>query len=112
MIKKTLAVAGLAAAALGAAVAPASAIANADGAAASLQGMGGTNHSGTYGNNSPSFEMLNNANICLPRIDHVQVGLVDVNAEIPIADQQAVQECNVGQPTQTQGDAALSHLIG
>jgi opacity protein-like surface antigen len=112
MIKKTLAVAGLAAAALGAAVTPASAIANADGSAASLQGAGGTNHSGTYGDHSPSFELLNNANVCLPRIDHVQVGLLDVNAEVPIADQQAVQQCNVGQTTQTQGDGALSHLIG
>ncbi|MDH6138660.1 pSer/pThr/pTyr-binding forkhead associated (FHA) protein [Kitasatospora sp. GP30] len=112
MIKKTLAVAGLAAAALGAAVSPASAIANADGSAASLQGNGGTNNTGTYGDHSPNFHFLDNANVCLPQIDHVQVGLLDVNAEVPIGNQQPHQICNVGQTTQTTGDGVASHLIG
>jgi opacity protein-like surface antigen len=112
MLKKVLATAGLATAALAMASAPSFAIADADGAALSAQGDGGTNHTGTHGDHSPSFDLLNNANVCLPRIDHVQVGLVDVNAEIPVLDQQHEQVCNVGQTTQTDGDAPLSHLIG
>ncbi|TQF04910.1 rodlet layer protein [Kitasatospora acidiphila] len=112
MLKKVFATAGLATAALAMATAPSFAIADADGSAASIQGDGGTNHTGTIGDHSPNFHALDNPNICLPRIDHVQIGLIDVNAEIPVLNQQQVQQCNVGQTTQTTGDGALSHLIG
>ncbi|MDH6140175.1 MULTISPECIES: rodlet layer protein [Kitasatospora] len=113
MIKKVLASAGLAAAAVAAMAGPANAIANADGSAASIQGNGGTNQTDTHGDHSPNFHTLDNPNICLPRIDHVAVGLIAaINVEIPVANQQAEQICNVGHTTQTTGDGALSHLIG
>jgi opacity protein-like surface antigen len=113
MLKKVFATAGLATAALAMASAPSFAIADADGSAASIQGDGGTNHTGTHGDHSPNFHALDNPNICLPEIHHVQVGLlVPINVEVPILNQQAHQICNVGQTTQTTGDAPLSHLIG
>jgi opacity protein-like surface antigen len=112
MLKKVLAGAGLAAAMVTAVAAPANAIVDHDGSAASLQGNGGTNHSGTHGDHSPEFGFLGNPNICLPRIDHVQIIGIPINVEVPIANQQNLQQCNVGQTTQTDGDAALSHLIG
>jgi hypothetical protein len=61
---------------------------------------------------SPNFHFLDNPNICLPEVHHVQVGLIPVQADLPIADQQSHQTCNVGQATQGAGDAPLSHLIG
>ncbi|MDH6138659.1 MULTISPECIES: rodlet layer protein [Kitasatospora] len=112
MLKKVFATAGLATAALAMASAPSFAIADADGSAASIQGDGGTNHTGTFGDHSPNFHTLDNPNICLPRIDHIQIGGVPINVEIPVLNQQQVQQCNVGQTTQTTGDAPLSHLIG
>jgi hypothetical protein len=50
--------------------------------------------------------------VCLPRIDHVQVGLINANVEVPIASEYQDQVCNTGQTTETHGDGALSHLIG
>ncbi|MCC9306479.1 rodlet layer protein [Kitasatospora sp. RB6PN24] len=113
MLKKVLASAGLAAAAVAAMAGPANAIADHDGSAASIQGNGGTNHTDTVGDFSPNFHTADNLNLCLPRIDHVQVGALAVNVEVPIANQQAQQICNVGQTTQTTGDGGLlSHAIG
>ncbi|GAA1221254.1 hypothetical protein GCM10009665_09300 [Kitasatospora nipponensis] len=112
MIKKTLASVGLVAAALAAGVTPAMAIGNADGSAASLQGNGGTNATGTWGDHSPNFHFMDNPNICLPEIHHVQVGLIPIQADIPVGNQQLHQTCNVGQPTQSNGDGVASHLIG
>ena len=112
MLKKAFAAAGLAAVTLAMTSAPASAIGDSDGSTGSLQGAGGTNVTGTWGDNSPNFHFLDNPNICLPEVHHVQVGLIPVQADLPIADQQAHQTCNVGQATQGAGDAPLSHLIG
>ncbi|MFC5906961.1 rodlet layer protein [Streptacidiphilus monticola] len=112
MIKKALAGAGLVASAMAFAAAPASAISNADGSALSTQGNGGTNVTGTWGDNSPNFHTLDNPNICLPEIHHVQVGLIPVQADVPVLNQQNHQICNVGQTTQANGDGPLSHLIG
>ncbi|WP_329564977.1 rodlet layer protein [Kitasatospora sp. NBC_01266] len=112
MIKKTLASVGLVAAAMAAGVTPAMAIGDSDGSGASVQGNGGTNATGTWGNHSPNFHFLDNPNICLPEIHHVQVGLVPIQADIPVGNQQLHQVCNVGQPTQANGDGAVSHLIG
>ncbi|MBF9073481.1 rodlet layer protein [Streptacidiphilus fuscans] len=112
MLKKALAYTGLAAAALAATATPASAIGDSDGSAVSSQGAGGTNITGTWGNDSPNYHFLDNPNICLPEIHHVQVGLIPVQADVPVLNQQEHQICNVGQPTQTDGDAAASHLIG
>jgi hypothetical protein len=113
MLKKVLATAGLATAALAMATAPSFAIADADGSAASLQGDGGTNHAGSHGDHSPSMNTLDNANICLPRIDHIQaVALLNLNAEIDALNETQNQVCNVGQTTQSHGDGVLSHLIG
>jgi hypothetical protein len=112
MLKKAFAAAGLAAVTLAMTSAPASAIGDSDGSTGSLQGAGGTNVTGTWGDNSPNFHFLDNPNICLPEVHHVQVGLVPVQADLPIADQQSHQTCNVGQATQGAGDAPLSHLIG
>ena len=112
MIKKTLASVGLVAAALAASASPAMAIGNADGSAGSQQGNGGTNTTGTWGDHSPNFHFLDNPNICLPEIHHVQVGLIPVQADIPVGDQQLHQTCNVGQATQSNGDGVASHLIG
>ena len=112
MLKKAIAATSLAAAALAMAAGSASAIGDSDGSATSLQGAGGTNTTGTWGDNSPNFHFLDNPNICLPEIHHIQVGLVPVQADIPIANQQSHQTCNVGQATTSTGDAAASHLIG
>ncbi|MFC1418346.1 rodlet layer protein [Streptacidiphilus cavernicola] len=112
MLKKAIAASTLAAAALAMAAGSASAIGDSDGSANSLQGMGGTNTTGTWGDNSPNFHFLDNPNICLPEIHHVQVGLVPVQVDVPVANQQSHQTCNVGQATQNTGDGALSHLVG
>jgi hypothetical protein len=112
MLKKAFAVTGLALTAAAMSVGSASAIGNADGNATSLQGPGGTNTTGTFGNHSPNFHTLDNPNICLPEVHHVQVGLVPVQADVPLLNQQQHQICNVGHTTQGEGDGALSHLIG
>ena len=112
MLKQALSVVGLAGAAVAMVVSPAAAIGNSDGSTTSLQGAGGTNVTGTHGDNSPNFHTLDNPNICLPEVHHVQVGLVPIQADLPIADQQLHQTCNVGHTTQGAGDGALSHLIG
>ncbi len=112
MLKKVLAVAGLAAAGVAMSAAPSLAIGDADGSAASVQGNGGTNATGTTGNHSPNFHTLDNPNICLPEVHHVQVGLIPVQVDVPVLNQQQHQICNVGQTTQANGDGALSHLIG
>ncbi|MFC1418347.1 rodlet layer protein [Streptacidiphilus cavernicola] len=112
MLKKALAATTLAAAALAMAAGSASALGDSDGSSTSLQGAGGTNTTGTWGDNSPNFHFLDNPNICLPEIHHVQVGLVPVQADVPVGNQQLHQTCNVGQATQGNGDGALSHLIG
>ncbi|MDH6137330.1 hypothetical protein P3T37_006762 [Kitasatospora sp. MAA4] len=112
MLKKVFAVAGLAAAAVAMSAAPSLAIGDADGSAASVQGAGGTNTTGTWGDHSPNFHTLDNPNICLPEVHHVQVGLIPVQVDVPVLDQQLHQTCNVGQATQSNGDGALSHLIG
>ncbi|MFB7130015.1 rodlet layer protein [Kitasatospora xanthocidica] len=114
MIQKSFAAAGLAVAALAGAAGPASAIGDADGAAASIEGNGGTNFTGTVGNNSPNFHFLDNPNICLPEIHNIAVGVlgVAVPVEVPIANNGGRQYCTVGQGTQSQGDGGVSHLIG
>ena len=112
MLKKSFAGVGVAVAAFAATVTPAMAIGNADGMASSVEGPGGTNVTGTWGDDSPNFHFLDNPNICLPEIHHVQVGLVPVQADVPVGNQQLHQTCNVGQATQSTGDGALSHLIG
>ena len=113
MFGKALAVVGTAAAALSVASGSALAIGDADGSAVSTQGNGGTNITGTWGDHSPNFHVLDNPNICLPEVHHVQVGiLVPVQADVPVGDQQLHQICNVGQSTQTDGDAPASHLVG
>jgi hypothetical protein len=112
VLKKTLAAVGLTAAAIAAGAVPASALGDADGSAVSSQGAGGTNVTGTWGDNSPNFHFLDNPNICLPEVHHVQVGLIPVQVDVPVGNQQLHQTCNVGQPTQSNGDAPLSHLIG
>jgi hypothetical protein len=110
--KKTLSALGLAAAGIAMMAVPAAAIGNADGSTNSTEGAGGTDNTGTIGNSSPAFHTLDNPNICLPEVHHVQVGLIPVQADLPIADQQLHQTCNVGHTTQGAGDGALSHLIG
>ncbi|MET8545878.1 rodlet layer protein [Kitasatospora sp. NPDC004799] len=114
MIKKTLAAAGLAAAALAMSAGSASAIVDADGAATSVQGNGGTNHTGTTGNGSPNSHVLDNPNICLPEIHNIAVAVIGVAVpvEVPVLNNQPKQICNVGQNTQSTGDAGISHLIG
>ncbi|WP_037602271.1 hypothetical protein [Streptacidiphilus rugosus] len=112
MFKKSLAGVGIAAAAFAASVTPAMAIGNQDGMASSVEGDGGTNVTGTWGNESPNFHFLDNPNICLPEVHHVQVGLVPIQVDVPVGNQQLHQTCNVGQATQTSGDGAASHLIG
>jgi hypothetical protein len=112
MLKKTLGTTALAVAALAMATGSASAIGDSDGSAHSMQGNGGTNTTGTWGDNSPNFHFLDNPNICLPEIHHVQVGLIPVQADVPLLNQQSHQVCNVGQNNQSTGDAAASHLIG
>ncbi|WP_030055687.1 MULTISPECIES: hypothetical protein [Streptomyces] len=115
MIKKTLAAAGLAAAALAMSAGSASAIADSDGAATSVQGHGGTNQTGTHGNGSPNFHTLDNPNLCLPEIHNIAVAAAigaAVPIEVPILNSTPKQICNVGQNTQSSGDAGISHLIG
>ena len=112
MLKKALTATSLVAAAMAMTSGSASAIGNADGSATSVQGVGGTNVTGTWGDHSPNFHFLDNPNICLPEIHHIQVGLVPVQADIPVLNQQSHQTCNIGQGTQTTGDGAASHLIG
>ncbi len=115
MLKKSFAAAGLVTAALAMASAPASAIGDADGAAASLQGNGGTNNTGTWGDHSPNFHFLDNPNICLPEIHNIAVGAlggIAVPIEVPIANSGGKQYCVQGQGTQSHGDAGVSHLVG
>ncbi|MFD4654627.1 rodlet layer protein [Kitasatospora sp. NPDC058444] len=114
MIKKSLAAAGLAAAALAMSAGSASAIVDSDGAATSVQGNGGTNHTGTYGNGSPNNHVLDNPNICLPEIHNVAAAVIGIAVpiEVPVLNNQPKQICNVGQNTQSTGDAGVSHLIG
>jgi hypothetical protein len=113
MIKQTLSVVGLAMTAAALVVSPAAAIGNSDGTTNSVQGNGGTGVTGTFGHNSPSHHTLDNTNLCLPEVHHVQVGvLVPVQADVPVADQQLHQVCQSGQGTQGAGDGAASHLIG
>ncbi|MGW3076744.1 MULTISPECIES: rodlet layer protein [unclassified Kitasatospora] len=114
MIQKSFAAAGLAVAALAGAAAPAYAIGDADGAAASIEGNGGTNFTGTVGNNSPNFHFLDNPNICLPEIHNIAVAVAGlaVPVEVPVANTGGKQYCTIGQGTQSQGDGGVSHLIG
>ncbi|WP_035803157.1 hypothetical protein [Kitasatospora mediocidica] len=114
MFKKALAGAGIAVASIAALSAPAMAIGDTDGSAASVQGNGGTNTTGTSGNHSANYHTADNLNLCLPEVHHVQVGvLVPVQVDVPVLNQQGHQICNVGQTTQANGDAALlSHAIG
>ncbi|MFH8381057.1 rodlet layer protein [Kitasatospora sp. NPDC018058] len=114
MIKKSLAAAGLAAAALAMSAGSASAIADSDGAATTVQGNGGTNQTGTHGNGSPNFHALDNPNLCLPEIHNIALTAAGaaVPIEVPILDSTPKQICNVGQNTQSSGDAGISHLIG
>ncbi|MEV7778226.1 rodlet layer protein [Kitasatospora sp. NPDC088351] len=114
MIKKSLAAAGLAAAAIAMSAGSASAIADADGSAVSVQGNGGTNHTGTAGNNSPNFHTLDNPNVCLPEVHNIAVAVIGVAVpvEVPILNSTPKQICNVGQNTQSSGDSGVSHLIG
>jgi hypothetical protein len=112
MLKKALSAAGIAVAAIAMTSSPASAIGDSDGSAMSAQGNGGTNATGTWGDNSPNFHFLDNPNICLPEVHHVQVGLIPVQVDVPVANQQSHQTCNVGQNNQSVGDGPLSHLIG
>ncbi|MEY9840728.1 rodlet layer protein [Streptomyces sp. 846.5] len=112
MLKKTFATAGLVLSATAMAMSPAAALGNSDGSATAMQGAGGTNVTGTWGDHSPNFHTLDNPNICLPEVHHVAVGLIPVQVDVPVLNQQGHQTCNVGQATQSDGDAPLSHLIG
>ena len=112
MLKKTLGTAGFVVAALAMATGSAAAIGDSDGSAKAAQGAGGTNVTGTWGNHSPNFHTLDNPNICLPEVHHVVVGLIPVQVDVPVLNQQAHQTCNIGQAAQSHGDAPLSHLIG
>ncbi|MFC8453017.1 rodlet layer protein [Streptomyces sp. CB03911] len=114
MIKKTLAAAGLAVAAIAMSAGSASAIADSDGSAVSVQGDGGTNATGTHGDHSPNFHTLDNPNICLPEVHNIAVAVIGVAVpvEVPILNSTPKQICNVGQNTQSSGDAGVSHLIG
>ncbi|GAA2838944.1 hypothetical protein GCM10010441_74230 [Kitasatospora paracochleata] len=115
MIKKALAAAGIAAAGLTMAASPAMAIADSDGSAASVQGNGGTNATGTQGNHSPNFHTLDNPNLCLPEVHNIGVGAI-VGLAIPIEanvlNNNPEQTCVVGQNTLGSGDGGVSHLIG
>ena len=114
MIKETLAAAGLAVAASAMSAGSASAIADSDGSAVSVQGDGGTNATGTHGDHSPNFHTLDNPNICLPEVHNIAVAVIGVAVpvEVPILNSTPKQICNVGQNTQSSGDAGVSHLIG
>jgi len=114
MLKKTFASVGLAAAALAAVSTPAVAIGNADGSAGSIQGNGGTNASGTWGNHSPNFHFADNPNICLPEIHNIGVAVlgVAVPVEVDALNNQPKQTCVVGEGTIGSGDGGVSHLVG
>jgi opacity protein-like surface antigen len=115
MIKKSLTAAGLAVAAIAMSAGSASAIVDSDGSAVSVQGDGGTNATGTQGNHSPNFHTLDNPNVCLPEVHNIAVAAligVAVPVEVPILNSTPKQICDVGQPTQSSGDAGVSHLIG
>ncbi|MED7952202.1 rodlet layer protein, partial [Streptomyces sp. BE303] len=89
--------------------APASAIGDSDGSAGSFQGNGGTNFTGTVGDHSPNFHFLDNANVCLPEVHNIAVAVlgVAVPVEVPILNSTPKQICNVGQNTQSSGDAGV-----
>ncbi|MFC6597236.1 rodlet layer protein [Kitasatospora paranensis] len=115
MIKKALAAAGVAAAGVAMVASPAMAIGDADGAATSLQGNGGTNATGTEGDHSPNYHTLDNPNLCLPEVHNIAVGAViglAVPIEVPVLNNQPKQTCVVGQNTVGSGDGGVSHLIG
>lgn len=114
MIKKAFSALGVAAVGLAMAATPAMAIADSDGSAASVQGNGGTNATGTTGNHSPNFHTLDNPNICLPEVHNIGVGVlaIVVPVEAKVLDNEPKQICNVGQSTQGSGDGGVSHLIG
>jgi len=114
MIKKALAAAGVAAAGLTMAASPAMAIGDADGAATSVQGNGGTNATGTSGNHSPNFHTLDNPNLCLPEVHNIAVAVIGaaVPIEVEALNNQPTQTCVVGQNTVGSGDGGVSHLIG
>jgi hypothetical protein len=112
--KKTLSALGMAAAGIAMMAAPAAAIGNSDGSTSSVEGAGGTNVTGTWGNESPAFHTLDNPNICLPEIHNIAVAVVGVAVpvEVPILNSTPKQICNVGHTTQGVGDSGISHLIG
>ena len=114
MLKKALATAGAVVAAVAAMTAPASAIGDSDGSTGSLQGAGGTNVTGTWGDNSPNFHFLDNPNICLPEVHNIAVGVlgVAVPVEVPVLNSQPKQYCAIGQGTQSTGDGGVGHVIG
>jgi hypothetical protein len=114
MYKKALAAAGVAAAGLAMIATPASAISDSDGSSTSMQGNGGTNATGTWGEHSPNFHTLDNPNVCLPEIHNIAVAVVGVAVpvEVPILNSTPKQICDIGQTTQGNGDAGISHLIG
>ncbi|RAJ35337.1 hypothetical protein K353_05204 [Kitasatospora sp. SolWspMP-SS2h] len=114
MIKKALAAAGVAAAGLATIASPAMAIGDADGAATSIQGSGGTNATGTSGNHSPNFHTLDNPNLCLPEVHNIAVAVIGVAVpiEADVLDNKPAQTCVVGQNTVGSGDGGVSHLIG
>ena len=114
MYKKALAAVGVAAAGIAMVASPASAISNSDGSTSSLQGPGGTNVTGTWGDHSPNFHTLDNPNICLPEVHNIAVAVVGVAVpvEVPILNSTPKQICDVGHTTQGTGDSGVSHLIG
>jgi hypothetical protein len=114
MVKKALAAAGLAATAAAMATTPAYAIGDHDGGGASIQGNGGTNATGTWGDYSPNYHFLDNPNICLPEIHNIAVGVlgVAVPVEVPVLNNQPKQYCAIGQGTQSTGDGGVGHVIG
>jgi hypothetical protein len=114
MLKKTFASAGLAAAAVAAISTPAAAIGNSDGHAGSIQGNGGTNATGTWGNHSPNFHFLDNPNVCLPEVKNIAVAVLGVAVPVDVSalNNQPTQTCVVGQGTVGSGDGGVSHLVG
>lgn len=114
MLKKSLAGVGLTVAAIAGSITPAMAIGDSDGLANSLQGAGGTNMTGTWGDDSPNFHFLDNPNICVPEIHNIGVGVlgVAVPVEVPALSGQSKQYCSVGETVQGSGDHGISHVIG
>jgi hypothetical protein len=114
MLKKALTAAGIAATALAMSSGSASAIGDHDGTGMSSQGAGGTNLTGTWGDNSPNFHFLDNPNVCLPEVHNIAVGVlgVAVPVEVPVLNSQPKQYCAIGQGTQSNGDAGVSHVVG